>query len=535
MRGTLSRKLYAVIGLLTLVIILGTACAYFSLGYLVGGFEGLAGTNSVQREAAMEAQIQLGLAVQSYYTYRSEKDDRFRKGFGEYMERVAQQIRIFEQLAESAEEKSAVNGVKGALASYEQAATQSMQELLTPPQAHEKAAAGGSLVDADRSLREALKHLDEIATRDYEAKLKRLKGIAARLKVFIAVSALLASLFGVVVSTLIIRRILSSVNAVGEAARLASRGDLSQDVPVYTSDEIGEMAESFNQMMRSLREIVAQIHTVTGTVASSSAQLTVTVQQIARRVDEQSGRAAQVATSSTEMSQTVIDIAKNASDIALSATDTLRTAQEGEKVVDKTVKEVQEIARTVSDSSQLITSLGSRSRQIGEIIGVIKDIADQTNLLALNAAIEAARAGEQGRGFAVVADEVRKLAERTAKATTEIGGMITAIQEETGKAVSGMEASLRKVEAGTSLSMEAGESLSAIVNRVGTLQSMVQQIAAATEEMSAVSEGISSDIEAIALLSQETSTDSGQIGAESRDLTDLAGEMKRATSRFTLS
>jgi methyl-accepting chemotaxis protein len=253
------------------------------------------------------------------------------------------------------------------------------------------------------------------------------------------------------------------------------------------------------------------------------------------RVEEQSGRATQVATASTEMSQTVIDIAKNASDIAMSASDTLTTARAGENVVSRTVQEVQEIARTVSESSGLMTSLGNRSRQIGEIVDVIKDIADQTNLLALNAAIEAARAGEQGRGFAVVADEVRKLAERTGKATTEISEMITAIQGETQRAVSGMGESLSKVEAGTSLSREAGEALHKIVDSVNALQAMVQQIASATEEMSTVSEGINMDIEAIASLSKETSSDAGQIAAESRDLTGLASNLKKTTSQFRLA
>ncbi|MBZ0158321.1 MAG: methyl-accepting chemotaxis protein [Alphaproteobacteria bacterium] len=532
MRWTLSRKLYAVIGILTTVIIVGTACAYFSLSYLVNGFERLTSDDGVQRIASMEAQVQLGLAVQNYKNYLIRKDDGQIKGFRDSLERLRKQISIFEGLVEDAEEGEAVKKAKDALVFYEQ----SMKELVAARHGSDDVlAVDRSLQEADRALREALILLDEVATRNFKIDQQNLETAASRLKLFIAVSALLASLFSVVVSTYIIRRILSSVNAVGETARLASQGDLSHDVPVYTADEIGEMAESFNQMMRNLRSIVGQIHAVTNTVASSSSQLAATVQQITRRVDEQSGRAAQVATSSTEMSQTVIDIAKNASEMALSATNTLKTAEEGERVVSKTVEEVHEIARTVSDSSQLITSLGNRSRQIGEIVGVIKDIADQTNLLALNAAIEAARAGEQGRGFAVVADEVRKLAERTARATTEIGGMIAAIQEETGKAVSGMEASLKKVEAGASLSMEAGETLSIIVRSVNTLQSMVQQIAAATEEMSAVSEGISSDIEAIAALSRKTSEDAGQIAAESRDLTSLAGELKRTASQFTLS
>ncbi len=180
-------------------------------------------------------------------------------------------------------------------------------------------------------------------------------------------------------------------------------------------------------------------------------------------------------------------------------------------------------------------ALGDRSKQIGEIVSVIKDIADQTNLLALNAAIEAARAGEQGRGFAVVADEVRKLAEKTAHSTSEIGGMINAIQAETEKAVVSMGEGTKKVKVGVELANQAGEGLHKIVDSVNGLQTMVQQIASATEEMSTVSEQISGDIEVIAAVSKETSAGSCQIGQESANLSKMATELRTDVSRFRVN
>ncbi len=222
----------------------------------------------------------------------------------------------------------------------------------------------------------------------------------------------------------------------------------------------------------------------------------------------QAERTAVVSTSSEEMSQTVLDVAKNASSISVSASDTVHTARDGETVVNRAVKEVKEIAFTVNDSSRFVHSLGERSKQIGEIVGVINDIADQTNLLALNAAIEAARAGEQGRGFAVVADEVRKLAERTGQATSEIGTMIKSVQDEVGKAVEIMAGATSKVDQGVRLSEEAGSALTSIVTRVDDLQAIMQHIASATEEMSATSEEITREIEQIAIISRETSSSS---------------------------
>jgi methyl-accepting chemotaxis protein len=252
-------------------------------------------------------------------------------------------------------------------------------------------------------------------------------------------------------------------------------------------------------------------------------------------MEEQSRMAEQAATATTQMSQTVMDVAGNAHGMANSADNALTVARQGAEVVRKTVEEVHLISGAVSESAQFMTSLGGRSRQIGEIVGVINDIADQTNLLALNAAIEAARAGEQGRGFAVVADEVRKLAERTAKATTEIGVMIKAIQEETRKAVSSMNESMERVELGADLSNQAGRALEDIVRSVNELQEMVQHIASATEEMSTTSETISSDIESIASASKQTSRSSNEITEASSLLARLASELTEAAGNFKVS
>ncbi|MBI4687848.1 MAG: CZB domain-containing protein [Nitrospirae bacterium] len=327
-------------------------------------------------------------------------------------------------------------------------------------------------------------------------------------------------------SIIIIKHIKDSFNTISRWVHAVAAGDTTKNVNIASKDEIADLASDIDAMVIKFKGIITRMKDASNHVASASEELSASSEQMARGANEQAARASQIAASSTEMSQTVIDIAKNASSIEASATETAKAAVDSEKIVDKSIDEVKAIADTVRASAQLMDSLGERSKQIGEIVSVINDIADQTNLLALNAAIEAARAGEQGRGFAVVADEVRKLAERTANATSEIGEMIRAIQNEVGKAVGSMEEGTKRVEAGVEFSVKAGDALRNIVNSVNKLHSMVQQIATATDQMSTVSEQISGDIETISNVSKETSASSEQIAKASSNLARLASNLQ---------
>ncbi|MBF0559212.1 MAG: MCP four helix bundle domain-containing protein [Nitrospirae bacterium] len=349
----------------------------------------------------------------------------------------------------------------------------------------------------------------------------------------VAVAIAMAILLSVLIVKGILKQLGGEPTEVVRIADAVAKGDLRIKIETKPQDETSVLA-SMKEMVKNLRNSVKAMSATSESVASSSEELSATVHQMSGRVAEQSNRANQIATSTAEMSQTVIDIAKNASEIAASGNETLTIAAEGADVVHKTVDEVQVIAKSVGESSELITSLGDRSKQIGEVVTVIKDIADQTNLLALNAAIEAARAGEQGRGFAVVADEVRKLAERTAKATTEISDMINAVQSETDRAVSAMEESLRRVDSGVEFSTKAGNGLQKIVESVQSLQGRVQQIASATEEMSTVSDGIGTDLETVATVSRETSESVNGISRAANDLAKLSVDLKEEVYGFKL-
>ncbi|MGC2062167.1 MAG: methyl-accepting chemotaxis protein [Thermodesulfovibrionales bacterium] len=338
----------------------------------------------------------------------------------------------------------------------------------------------------------------------------------------------------IVAAGLFIRRLLQQLG--GEPAYIAGiakrieEGDLTMQLET-TGNDTGIFLAMKN-MVSTLKRMIADVKSSAESMASASEQLSTSAEEMSRGIIDQSGRAAQIATSSEEMSQTVVDVARNAANIASSATVATDTANEGGKVVGRSVEAVKSIAVAVAESADTVKNLGEKSTQIGEIVNVINDIADQTNLLALNAAIEAARAGEQGRGFAVVADEVRKLAERTAKATSEIRGMIGGIQAEVDGAVLKMETSTQQVQVGVACSIQAGNSLKSIVESVGGLQSMVQQVASATEEMSTASEQVSGDIQAIADSSSQISTGSNQISQSAFDLARLATTLHGVVAQF---
>ena len=343
-----------------------------------------------------------------------------------------------------------------------------------------------------------------------------------------------AVIFGITIflTSFLARSITKPLEEGVSVARKIAEGDLTALIEATTNDETGQLLRAMRNMVENLQRIIGEVKVAAGDMASASQQLTSSSELMSKGAGEQAGRASQVAAASEEMSQTIMDVAKNTSSIETSATDTAKLARDGEAVVERSVEKVKAIARTIAESAQLIKLLGDRSNQIGAIIDVINEIADQTNLLALNAAIEAARAGDAGRGFAVVADEVRKLAERTASSTSEIGGMIKAIQTEVRQAVLSMENITNEVKSGVDLSSQTGDVLRGIVEAVDQLRLMVQQIASATEEMASTSDEINRDIESIAAVSRETSGSSEHIAGASEELAKLSVGLEKVVSGF---
>ena len=343
-----------------------------------------------------------------------------------------------------------------------------------------------------------------------------------------------ALLITILLSLIITRSITTPLKEVVAISGKIAQGDLTVSVIARSKDETGQVLEAMRVMVENLRSIIGQVSSTSTQVASAANELHSTAERIATGAEEVAAQAGTVATAGEEMSATSGDIAQNCQMAAEGAQRASQSAQNGATVVEKTVTVMGQIADKVQESAKTVESLGARSDQIGAIIGTIEDIADQTNLLALNAAIEAARAGEQGRGFAVVADEVRALAERTTRATREIGEMIKAIQNETKGAVTVMEQGVQQVEVGTSEAAKSGAALRDILEQINDVAMQVNQIATAAEEQTATTGEISSNMQQITEVVQQTSQGAQESATAAAQLSGNAEELQRLVRQFKL-
>ncbi len=358
---------------------------------------------------------------------------------------------------------------------------------------------------------------------------------------------ILGQLVANVLAWLVARQICNPIRELQQVMCKAEQGDLTGAVRVQSKDELGQLAEAFNTMMKNLAAVINQVLNTAVQLAGSAQQLSAgaeessrateqiasTINQVAHGTDNQSKSVEDTANIVGQLSRGAQQIASNAHEMLLASNEASAIASMGGMAIEDTVMRMHTINESVASFANQIKSLGARSLEIGKIVDVITGIAKQTNLLALNAAIEAARAGEHGRGFAVVADEVRKLAEQSGEAATQIASLIKEIQVETEQAVKAMEERTQEVAEGTVVVTKAGEAFREIMESISKVNSKIAEVSSATEEMAAGGQEIVSSIESIASISEETAASAQQVAVAAEQQTAAVQEVAASAELLT--
>jgi methyl-accepting chemotaxis protein len=348
----------------------------------------------------------------------------------------------------------------------------------------------------------------------------------------LAITTLIALLFGIIAAWIITRQITHPLRDTLTAVERVAAGDLTHNLVVERRDELGQLQGSIQRMTVNLRQLVSGISDGVTQIASAAEQLSAVTEQTSAGVNTQKVETDQVATAMHEMAATVQEVARNAEEASEAAVAADQQAREGDRVVNEAIDQIERLASEMGHSTEAMGELKRESDKIGSVLDVIKSVAQQTNLLALNAAIEAARAGEAGRGFAVVADEVRSLAQRTQKSTEEIESLIAGLQNGTQQVATIMDNSRELTVSSVALTRRAGSSLENITKTVSAIQAMNQQIAAAAEQQSATAEEINRSVLNVRDVSEQTSAASEETAASSVELARLGTHLQTLVGRF---
>ncbi|MGO4999431.1 methyl-accepting chemotaxis protein [Oceanisphaera sp. W20_SRM_FM3] len=390
------------------------------------------------------------------------------------------------------------------------------------------------LANTDKRITEHAINIANKSEQLLEIQQQRMAKDSGQAKFIILLITVIALAMGVLFAIMITGGIVKPLGLLIKQANRIADGDLSQDIKHDRGDELGKLMDQMQTMTVNLRQLVGDLSNSATHIAASAEELSAVSEQSRTGVNQQRTELEQVSTAMNEMAATVQEVARNAE----TAFDSARTADgqavEGDRQVLQTIEQIGKLSVDINESLQTINQLEAESMNIGSILDVIKGVAEQTNLLALNAAIEAARAGEQGRGFAVVADEVRALAQRTQQATTEIGTLIIGLQKKAQESVVMMEESANMATATVTIANEAGESIHRISSSVSHIQQMNNQIATAAEEQSTVAEEINRSVFSIREVSDHSAAATEQTAASSSELARQGSELQRLIGRFQL-
>jgi methyl-accepting chemotaxis protein len=356
-------------------------------------------------------------------------------------------------------------------------------------------------------------------------------------KIFLTSASLIAMALGLFMAFYIANLITKPLTQVAEVAKQIAAGNLSynwQGVTIH-KDEIGHLQSDIKEMQDNLRGIIQMMINNSHAVSSAARELTSASQQVSTSTDQQTSSASSMAAAVEEMSTSMDQVASNTEDVSSQASEAGALAQSGSTDVQSAAKEMDQIAKEVGNASEKIAGLGKQIEEIGSIVVVIREVADQTNLLALNAAIEAARAGEQGRGFAVVADEVRKLAERTTSSAAQITSMVSAIQQGAHDAIGSMQNGHKRVGDGLTLTNQARESILKIDNSSHEVISSVTNITAQMQEQRTAARGLALNVEKIAQMTEENAVAVRSMASSIGGLDNMAKQLSASVTQFRLS
>lgn len=562
MRITIGKQILAVSIMIVMAFTGLNVYTYYQIENIQDGYDGVLKRSVPLVVEVKDLNIELNNQSAQVRGYILTMNPTYIQGYETSRKNMETTLVSLEKKLITPEGKEKVAALRSALAEYHKVSDQGInaRKTLGQEEALKAVAASGAKIQAaEKNMNDTVQFLVERMDLRIKQNVDATDNMQQMLGVLDAVIFILAC----VAAFFLARRISKPLGQVAESAQSIANGDLRVMTIQYNAkDEINDMIQAFTAMTNHLRHVVGQVAKSAEQVAAASEELTASSEQSAQAAGQVAETVTNVANGASnqlmavdqtvsivrEMASAIHHIASNAHHVSAKSEETSQAASDGGEAVNEAKKQMQLIENSVAQSALVVQQLGASSQQIGEIVDVISNIAGQTNLLALNAAIEAARAGEQGRGFAVVADEVRKLAEQSHEAAQRIAVIIREIQSETGRAVTTMQQGTHEVNKGTEVISATGEQFHCITSMVQELNSQIQDIGIAAKELSASSDEVVhsidsvksvagetvSDTETISAATEEQSASMEEIASSSQALANMADELQVIVSQFRL-
>jgi methyl-accepting chemotaxis protein len=531
----LRTKLAVGFGTLLAMLIMTGSVGYYSTGRVIAAAEDVR-VSLKRKEVATAVELGVRKQVQSASGYVFNGDDASLQQYGQDKQEVAQQLNELGKMVSTEKGKSLLGKIHQ---STERMTGITDQEITFRRESRSyeanDLASGPKTQELMKSFAADCKELEAWEDRLAQDELDLEHQTESRANKITLLLVGCGLLLGIVIAILIGRSITASlISMLGMIQKISAKDLVVEDVEVTSNDEIGQAEVALNSMKNTLHQMVRSIAMTAEHLASASEEISAGASQSVETARVQSDQTLQVSTAMQQMSSTVHQVSEHSQKASESSHKAAQAARQGGEVVEQTLSTMRSIAESSTTVAARIAELGKSSEEIGKIVAVIDDLADQTNLLALNAAIEAARAGEQGRGFAVVADEVRKLAERTTKATQGIGAMVESIQTETRNAVQAIELGSRDVEAGVEKTSASGKALKEIIEMSEQVGDMISQIATAATEQSSATEQVNNNVAQISSLTQGSSLAAEQTAKACAELSTMALDLQNLVNQFSL-